>query len=288
MLIIQLLQTQPLFFTLVVALIGACIGSFLNVVIYRLPTMMQQDWHNQCRELLEIEPQNSGQQPFNLIFPGSNCPYCHHKIAVLENIPILSYLYLKGYCKSCNHKISIQYPVVEILTAVFSAYIAWHYGFSLQALFALLLTWTLICLSVIDLQHSLLPDDITLPFMWLGLAGNIFSVFTDIYSSLIGAMLGYTTLWLIFMSFKLITGKEGIGHGDFKLLALLGAWLGWQMLPVIILLSSITASLAGIIMIVFLGRERTSAFPFGPYLALAGWVALLWGHQLTSMYTNNL
>jgi len=286
--VIQLFQTEPVFFVITMALLGMCVGSFLNVVIYRLPKMMQQDWHEQCCELLEIKNEDGKeQQHINLIFPGSSCPACQHKITALENIPVLSYLYLKGRCRSCNVKISPQYPLIEILTGLTTAYITWHFGFSLQTLFAVLLTWALICLSVIDLEHSLLPDDITLPFMWLGLACNIFGVFTDITSSLIGAMLGYSILWLIFMGFKVITGKEGMGYGDFKLLALLGAWLGWQSLPLIILLSSIAASLIGIIMILFRGRDKSVAFPYGPYLAIAGWITLLWGEELIGTYLNS-
>ena len=285
--VIQLLQAQPVFFIIAMALFGLIIGSFLNVVIYRLPKMMQQDWHEQCCELLDIKNKNGEEQQVNLIFPGSSCPACQHKITALENIPVISYLFLKGRCKSCNVKISPQYPLIEILTGLTTAYITWHFGFSPQTLFAVLLTWALICLSVIDLEHSLLPDDITLPFMWLGLACNIFGVFTDITSSLIGAMLGYSILWLIFMGFKVITGKEGMGYGDFKLLALLGAWLGWQSLPLIILLSSIAASLIGIIMILFRGRDKSVAFPYGPYLAIAGWITLLWGEELIGTYLNS-
>jgi len=285
--VIQLLQAQPVFFVIAMALLGLIIGSFLNVVIYRLPIMMQQDWQKQCCELLDIKNENGEEQQVNLIFPGSSCPACQHKITALENIPVISYLFLKGRCKSCNAKISPQYPLIEILTGLTTAYITWHFGFSLQTLFAVLLTWALICLSVIDLEHSLLPDDITLPFMWLGLACNIFGIFTDITSSLIGAMLGYSILWLIFMSFKVITGKEGMGYGDFKLLALLGAWLGWQSLPLIILLSSITASIIGIAMIIFKGKDKAAAFPFGPYLAIAGWITLLWGEELIGTYLNN-
>jgi leader peptidase (prepilin peptidase)/N-methyltransferase len=287
MTVIYLLQTQPIFFVLSIGLLGMCIGSFLNVVIYRLPKMMEQDWHKQCCDLLEIKNEERKEQQINLIFPRSSCPACNHKITALENIPVLSYLYLKGRCRSCKVKISPQYPLIEVFTGLTTAYIAWHFGFSLQTLFAVLLTWALISLSMIDLEHSLLPDDITLPFMWLGLACNIFGVFTDITSSLIGAMLGYSILWLIFMSFKVITGKEGMGYGDFKLLALLGAWLGWQFLPLIILLSSITASIIGIAMIMFKGRDKAAAFPFGPYLAIAGWITLLWGEELIGNYINS-
>jgi len=284
---IQLLQFQPVIFVIAMALLGLIVGSFLNVVISRLPKMMEQDWHEQCCDLLEIKNEKRKEQQVSLFFPGSSCPVCHHKITALENIPVISYLYLKGRCKSCKTKISPQYPIIEILTGLTSAYVAWHFGFTLQTLFAVLLTWALICLSMIDLEYSLLPDDITLPFLWLGLTCNIFGVFTDIYSSLIGAILGYSVLWIIFMSFKIVTGKEGMGYGDFKLLSLLGAWFGWQYLPLVILLSSIAASLIGIAMIIFRGREKSTAFPFGPYLAIAGWVTLIWGEELVGIYLNS-
>jgi len=285
MLILQIFQSQPAFFIFAMALLGMCIGSFLNVVIYRLPIMMQRDWHEQCCELLDIKNEDvTEQEKFNLTLPRSACPACQHKITAFENIPVISYLFLKGRCSSCKVKISPQYPIIEIVTGLMTAYVAWHFGFSLQTLGAVFFTWALICLSVIDLEHSLLPDDITLSFLWLGLACNIFGIFTDIYSSLIGAMLGYGILWIIFISFKAATGKEGMGYGDFKLLALLGAWLGWQYLPLIILLSSITATVIGIAMIIFKGRDKAAAFPFGPYLAIAGWIALIWGDQLTAIY----
>ncbi len=286
--VVQFIQVQPVVFIMIVTFIGLCVGSFLNVVIYRLPKMMERDWHEQCRELLEINNGNEEkQQQFDLVFPGSNCPVCQHKITALENIPVISYLFLKGRCKSCKTKISPQYPLVEIFTGLTSAFIAWHFGFSLQTVFALLLTWALISLSMIDLEHSLLPDDITLPFLWLGLACNMFGIFTDIYSSLMGAMFGYGLLWIIFKSFKIITGKEGMGYGDFKLLALLGAWLGWQTLPLIILLSSVAASVVGIMLIFFKGRDKAATFPFGPYLAIAGWIALIQGDVLIGFYLNS-
>lgn len=273
---------------MLMAFVGLCVGSFLNVVIYRLPKMMERDWHEQCCELLKINNDSGkAQQPINLVLPASSCPVCQHKISALENIPVISYLFLKGRCKSCHTKISLQYPLVELFTCLSTAYIAWQFGFSLQTVFAALLTWALISLSMIDLEHSLLPDDITLPFLWLGLGCNMFGIFTDIYSSLLGAMLGYSILWIIFMGFKIVTGKEGMGYGDFKLLALLGAWLGWQTLPLIILLSSIAASAIGLIMILFKGRDKTAAFPFGPYLAIAGWITLIQGDKLIGIYLNS-
>ncbi len=277
---------QPhIVFIIFAGLVGCAIGSFLNVVIHRLPQIMQRDWQRQCRELLNIDAdQQHIQSPISLLSPGSHCPACQHKITAMENIPIISYLLLKGHCKACGAKISIQYPLVEGFAGLSSAYLAWHFGFSLQALCAMPLIWALICLSLIDLQHTLLPDDITLPVMWLGIACNIFGIFTDLHASVIGAMLGYGVLWMIFTIFKAVTGKEGIGYGDFKLLALLGAWLGWQALPLIVILSSVAASILGIIMIAFGDRTKETPFPFGPYLAVSGWIVLLWGHDLTDVY----
>lgn len=283
---LEVLQAQPFLFVLCMAILGLCVGSFLNLVIYRLPKMMQQDWHTQCCKFLDIED-NIEQPNLTLFFPASHCPQCQHRLTLVENIPIISYCFQHGRCKSCNAHIPIKYLIIEVLTAIASAYIAWHFGFGLQAILAIVLTWVLICLAAIDLKHSLLPDDLTLPFMWLGLACNLFNIFTDLYSSLIGAMLGYIVFWSIFMIFKIVTGKEGLGHGDFKLLALLGAWFGWQMLPLIILLSSISASLIGVVLIIFYGRDRAATLPFGPYLAVAGWVTLLWGNQLTWIYYAN-
>ena len=287
---LEILEAEPFLFVFFIALLGVCFGSFLNLVIYRLPKIMQRDWHVQCCKFLDIEDKHKeiNQQKLNLFFPASHCPQCQHRLTLVENIPIISYCIQSGCCKSCNAHIPIQYLIIEILSAIAPAYIAWHFGFGLQAIFAVVLTWVLICLAAIDLKHSLLPDDLTLPFMWLGLICNMFNIFTDLYSSLIGAMLGYMVFWSIFMVFKIATGKEGLGYGDFKLLALLGAWFGWQMLPLIILLSSLTASLIGIVLIVLYGRDRQAALPFGPYLALAGWVTLLWGDELIKMYQINL
>lgn len=283
---LEILQAQPLLFVSCIAILGLCVGSFLNVIIYRLPKMLQQDWYTQCYNFLDIEEKKKEVNPqkFNLFFPLSHCPQCQNRLTLVENIPIISYCLQRGHCKSCKAYIPIKYLIIEVLSAIASAYVAWHFGFGLQAILAIVLTWVLICLAAIDLKHSLLPDDLTLPFMWLGFICNMFNIFTDLYSSLIGAMLGYMIFWSIFMIFKIATGKEGLGYGDFKLLALLGAWFGWQMLPLIILLSSILASLIGIVLIIFYGRDRQATLPFGPYLAIAGWVVLLWGKQLTSIY----
>ncbi len=299
------------------AVLGLLVGSFLNVVIYRLPIMMEQEWRKQCCEFLNLPSAESMEtvsqtnkpllksrsmprfwrrlqekrrkpekihEPFNLVRPRSRCPHCHNLIRAINNIPVISYLLQKGKCKNCNNKISLRYPLIELLTGLLTGYIAWHFGYNLQTLFAVILTWSLICLSMIDFDYQLLPDDITLPLLWLGLACNIFNLFTDIYSSLIGAMLGYGILWIIFISFKLLTGKEGMGYGDFKLLAMLGAWLGWEMLPLIVLLSSMLGSVIGVSLILTGKQGRNKPIPFGPYLAVAGWIALIWGQEITDIY----
>ena len=290
--LIDALQTSTPLFFFAVTLLGLTVGSFLNVVIYRLPRMMQDSWHTQCQELLNAEQEQQAEQSsaeavknkYNLVVPRSACPSCGHKITALENIPVISYLFLKGKCSSCETPISIRYPILEIFTAVLSVIVAAHFGFGWQCGAALLLTWALICLSVIDFDHKLLPDDITLPFLWLGLLVNINGLFTDINASVIGAIAGYLSLWSVYWLFKLLTGKEGMGYGDFKLLAMLGAWLGWQSLPGIVLLSSFVGALIGISLVLFRGRDKNIPIPFGPYLAIAGWIYLLWGENLTQWY----
>lgn len=280
--IINLLEHNPALFTVTVFAIGLTVGSFLNVVIHRLPLMMERDWQAQCQEYLGEPPKE--QSPLSLAKPASHCPHCGHKIRFYENIPVLSYLWLRGKCSACQQAISVRYPLIELLTAVMSAVIAWHFGFGWQAGAALLLTWALIALSVIDTDHQLLPDVITLPFLWLGLMLSLFPVFADVRSSLIGAIAGYLSLWTVYQLFKLLTGKEGMGFGDFKLLALLGAWMGWQSLPLIIILSSAVGAVLGGAMIALRGRDRAQPIPFGPYLAIAGWIALLWGEHISSAY----
>ena len=216
--------------------------------------------------------------------PRSRCPHCGHQITALENIPVLSYLVLAGKCSTCHAAISIRYPLIEMVSATLALFCAWHFGFGLQALLAILLSWGLLTLTMIDMDHQLLPDDITLPFMWIGILANMFGLFTDIHSSLFGVMAGYTVLWTVYILFKLATGKEGMGYGDFKLLAMLGGWLGWQMLPLIILLSSFVGAIIGIGLIIFAQHDRAKPIPFGPYLAIAGWIALIWGDKLTGVY----
>jgi leader peptidase (prepilin peptidase) / N-methyltransferase len=281
--ITHLFQSQPFLFIIYTAFFGLFIGSFLNVVILRLPVMLHRSWETQCLELQGQEPSKHTEK-FNLVVPRSRCPKCNHQISAYENIPVLSYLIQRGHCKHCNNKISPRYPSIELLTALLSGIVAWHYGFSWEVVFALLLTWALISLSFIDIDHQILPDDITLPFLWLGLGLSLFGIFTEVHSSIIGAMAGYLSLWLVYQLFKLITGKEGMGYGDFKLLALFGAWFGWQILPLTILLSSFVGAVIGISMIVFMGRDRQIPIPFGPYLALAGWIAMMWGDDINSAY----
>ena len=270
-------------------IIGAFIGSFLNVVMYRTPIMLERQWKSECQELLSLESiqttdEKDSTKKYNLCVPRSHCPSCNHQVKAIENIPILSYLFLKGKCSNCGKKISLQYPFVELLTAVLTSIVIWKFGFSWQALGGVLLTWSLIALSGIDIKTQLLPDNLTLPLLWLGIIFNVFQTYTDLTSSVLGAIFGYLSLWTVFHVFKLITGKEGMGYGDFKLLAALGAWFGWQYLPLIILLSSAVGAIFGIFMIVTKLQERSQPIPFGPYLAVAGWVAMLYGNQLITLY----
>ncbi len=281
----QVLQNHPAIFIGLIGLLGLLVGSFLNVVAHRVPVMMHKAWRKECLEYLEMdkdsEPDN---QRFDLIKPDSHCPTCHHAIKSYENIPIISYIVLKGRCANCNTRISLRYPAVELFTALTSAIIAWNFGYGLQTAFALLLNWGLISASLIDLDHQLLPDSVTLPLLWLGLFISLFGIFTDSRSSIIGAISGWLAFWLVYIIFKCITGKEGMGFGDFKLLAALGAWLGWQVLPAIVLLSSFVGAIVGITMMVFFNHTRSVPIPFGPYLASAGWIALLWGEDLNNYY----
>jgi leader peptidase (prepilin peptidase)/N-methyltransferase len=278
----DLLLAQPALFAGLVFLVGLMVGSFLNVVIHRLPKMMEADWAAQCAEL-RGEP--SPQAPrYNLWLPRSACPSCGHGITALENIPALSWLWLRGRCSACGAAISSRYPLVELFTALLSAAAAWKWGLSPQTLGALLLLWTLVALAFIDLDTTLLPDSLTLPLLWLGLLFNLGGHFTTLSSAVVGAIAGYLVLWSVYWLFKLATGKEGMGFGDFKLLAALGAWLGWEMLPVIVLLSSAVGAVVGIAMIVFVKHDRRIPIPFGPYLAGGGAVALFFGADLTHAY----
>lgn len=287
---LSIILTIPTLFSALAGVIGLLVGSFLNVVIYRLPIIMQQGWRKECREYLQINPEADSlgdtdkEEPFNLVFPLSRCPSCNAPIKPYQNIPVISYLFLRGKCATCSCHISMRYPIIEAFTAIASIMVASHFGYTPQAVFALLLTWSLIALIFIDIDHQLLPDSITLPMLWLGLCLSLFNVYTDAHSSIIGAIAGYAALWIVFHLFKLATGKEGMGYGDFKLLALFGAWLGWQYLPVIILLSSLVGAAIGLGMIVFVKHDHNVPIPFGPYLAAAGWIALLWGNDLNHLY----
>ncbi len=277
---------NPLLFISLTSLIGLFVGSFLNVVIHRLPIMMEQEWQAQAAEL-RGEPSPEGSR-FNLATPRSRCPHCGHLISAVENIPIVSYVFLRGRCRHCSAPISRRYPLVELLTAALTGLAAAHFGATLAALGAILFIWAMIALAFIDLDTQLLPDQITLPLLWLGLAFNLVGTYADLSSAVIGAMAGYLSLWSVYWLFKLITGKEGMGYGDFKLLGAIGAWLGWMLLPLTILLSSVVGALVGIALIALTRHKREQAIPFGPYLAAAGIIALFWGDAITSAYLNTL
>ena len=267
--------------------LGLVVGSFLNVVIYRLPLMMETRWRKDCCELLEVE-QEKLEAPLNLATPNSHCPVCKTAIKPWQNIPVLSYLLLRGKCGNCATPISPRYPVLELVTGLMTLALAWFFDLSPALLGAALLTWALIALTVIDIDHQLLPDDITLPLMWLGLLFNLTATYATLPDAVIGAMAGYLILWGIYWAFKLLTGKEGMGYGDFKLLAALGAWLGWQALPLVILLSSLVGAVCGVALMIIKRRGKEIPIPFGPYLAMAGWIALLWGDDIMSGYLGTL
>lgn len=280
----NLLAQHPAFLIGTVFLFGLLVGSFINVVAYRLPVMMDRDWRRQCLEYLHPDEPAAEEERFDLIAPRSRCPSCGHRITAVENVPVLSYLFLRGKCSACGTRISPRYPIVEFATALLSAVVAWRLGWGWPLAAALIFTWALIALSLIDFDHKLLPDSITLPLLWLGLLLSLGAVFTDMRSSIIGGAAGYLSLWSVYQLFRLLTGKEGMGFGDFKLLAAIGAWLGWQALPVTILLSSLVGAVVGIALILIRGRDRNIPIPFGPYIAAAGWLALLWGEDITHAY----
>ena len=263
--------------------LGLVVGSFLNVVIYRLPLMMETRWRKDCCELLEV-PQEKEAPRLTLATPNSHCPHCGSAIKPWQNIPVLSYLLLRGKCAVCGVGISLRYPTIELITGLLTLSLAWYFALSPALLGAVIFTWALVTLTMIDVDHKLLPDDITLPLLWLGLLFNIGGTYVSLADAVIGAMAGYLILWSVYWLFKLTTGKEGMGYGDFKLLAALGAWLGWQALPLIILLSSLVGALCGIALILLKGRGREVPIPFGPYLAVAGWIAMIWGEEITSRY----
>ncbi|RTL03279.1 MAG: prepilin peptidase [Neisseriaceae bacterium] len=276
------LQASPTLLISVVTLLGMLVGSFLNVAIHRMPIMLERAWQAECAYARGEEP--APQNKYNLVVPRSACPQCGHKISAGENIPVVSYLLLGGKYKQCKTPISARYPLVEALTGVLSGYIAFHFGYGPQLIGALFFCWILVALTFIDFDTQLLPDDLTLPLLWLGLAFNISGSFVSLSHAVIGAMAGYLILWSVYWLFKLIRGKEGMGYGDFKLLAAIGAWLGWQALPLVILLSSVVGVIAGIIINIRAKHGLSSPFAFGPYLAIAGMIAMLWGPVLTAMY----
>lgn len=273
---------ENLLSTVIFGLLGLLIGSFINVVVYRMPKMMQRESDNyvasECGKALPHT------ERYNLMLPGSACPECGHKITSMENIPVLSYLLLRGKCSACQTPISLRYPIVEAISGLLSACLIWHFGSGAAGLAALVFMWFLLAMSLIDFDTQLLPDDLTLPLLWFGLVLNIYSVFSSLESAVIGAVIGYLALWSVYWLFKLLTGKEGMGYGDFKLLAALGAWMGWQMLPLIILLSSLVGAIVGLSMIALGKMGFSKQIPFGPYLACAGLIALIWGAQINASY----
>ncbi|HUT41404.1 MAG TPA: A24 family peptidase [Gammaproteobacteria bacterium] len=283
--LLRLLEASLVLFGITSGVLGLLVGSFLNVVIYRLPIMINRAWSRECSELQgNPEPDNGSQPIYNLIIPASSCPHCQRPIRAVENIPLLSYLLLRGRCAGCGSTIPRRYPSIELVTALLSAVVAMHYGFGREALAALLFTWALIPLFMIDFDHQILPDSITLPLLWAGLLLSLFGVFVDSATSIIGAAAGYLSLWSIYHLFKLLTGKEGMGYGDFKLLGAIGAWVGWQQLPIVILFSSVVGAAIGIGLILLKGRDHNQPMPFGPFLAAAGWLTLLWGQDIISLY----
>ncbi len=288
--IIIVLQSSPWLFYSTVLFFGLCVGSFLNVVAYRLPLMMERDWKRECHEFLELPAPEFETRlvALNLATPASACPNCGHQLRFWENIPVISYLFLRARCSSCGTTISIQYPAVELITGIASLFAAFAFGVSIQTVAALFFTWVLIALTLIDLKKQLLPDNMTLPLLWSGIFLSFFDIFTDLSSSVIGAIAGYMILWSVYQLFKLLTKKEGMGFGDFKLLAALGAWAGFSYLPQIILVSSVVGSIIGISMLIFGKTKQQQPIPFGPYLAIAGWIALLWGETINATYLSFL
>lgn len=286
MALLELLAGSPALFVILAVVLGLMVGSFLNVVIYRLPLMMEREWRVQCAELLDQPDPESEHPPLTLWGPRSQCPSCGHLIQAVENIPLLSYVLQRGRCAHCRAAIGLQYPLVEALSGVLAGIVAWKFGFGWPALTALAFTWILLAASVIDLRHQLLPDNLTLPLLWLGLGVALFGLFADLPGAVMGAMAGYLSLWSVYQLFRLLTGKEGMGHGDFKLLAALGAWTGGSYLVTIILLSSLVGAIFGLALILLRGRDRGLPMPFGPFLAAAGWIALLWGEAINRAYLN--
>lgn len=277
------LASQPLMYLSIALLLGLIVGSFLNVLVHRLPIMLERQWQAEAREVLEL-PSEAQAPRFDLLLPPSQCPHCAHRIRPWENIPVISYLALRGRCSGCQARISPRYPLVELACGALTLFVAWRFGVTGTALALLLLSWGLLAMSMIDIEHQLLPDALVLPLLWLGLIVNAFEMFVPLEDALWGTVAGYLSLWSVFWVFKMVTGKEGMGYGDFKLLALIGAWGGWQVLPLTLLLSSVLGAVIGLIMLRVKGLKASTPIPFGPYLAIAGWIALLWGGQITTSY----
>ena len=297
MLALDYLSSNLWTLTFVCTILGLSIGSFLNVMVYRIPIMLEKQWRAQAREILTAESQDPKATPpaspitektFNLVYPNSHCPHCETAIKPWHNIPVISYLLLGGKCAKCAHPISKRYPIVEMVTAILTILVVWQFGFTLQSAALLVFSWALITLTLIDFDHQLLPDNITLPLLWAGLIVNSSGLIVTLPDALWGAVAGYLSLWSVYWLFKLITGKEGMGYGDFKLLAALGAWLGWQTLPLIIMLSSLVGAAVGLGLILLRGQDKNTPIPFGPYLAIAGWIAALWGESIIVAYSHYL
>ncbi len=279
----------PTYIYVGVLILGLLVGSFLNVVIYRLPKMMHREWDEQCKEYIDAKDNGLDDlapetETFNLAVPNSTCPNCKAPIKAWQNIPVISYLFLKGCCANCKIKISTRYPIVEAVTGLLSVFMLYQFGASPQTYFGLILLWSLVSLTMIDVDHQLLPDSITFPLLWLGIIANYFDTYTSLEHSIMGAIFGYLSLWSVYWIFKIVTKKEGMGYGDFKLLAALGAWMGWQFLPIIIILSSFVGAVIGIAGIVLMGKDKAKPIPFGPYLAIAGLIAFFWGETIWAHY----
>ncbi|MDX5405474.1 MAG: A24 family peptidase [Chromatiaceae bacterium] len=287
--VIEVFSTYPALFIAAVAIISLMVGSFLNVVIYRLPIMMEREWQQEYQAYFSPDANTASSEPFNLAVPRSRCPKCQSAIKAYDNIPVISWLMLSGKCRSCKAPISARYPAIEALTALLSATVAWQLGFGLPALLLIFVTWVLVALTFIDIDKMLLPDQLTLPLLWLALLFSLTdSAMVNPAQAIVGAACGYLSLWSVYWLFKLLTGKEGMGYGDFKLMAIFGALLGWQQLPLIILLSSVVGAVIGVSLLSIQGKDKATPIPFGPYIAAAGWIALLWGEQLTNAYLRYL
>jgi len=283
--LINIFNSSSAIFISCVGLISLLIGSFINVVIARLPKILMRQWRNECYEYLELPNTNPDDTTkLSLFLPGSYCPKCKTSLKAIENIPLISYIFLRGKCRTCKNKISLQYPLVELLSSILCIVVAWKFGVTWQTVAGCVLTLVLISQSGIDLKHKIIPDEITLPVLWLGIILSLVPIFSTSVSSIIGAVSGYLILWLMYWMFYWITKKEGMGYGDFKLLAMLGAWLGWQLLPFILVCSSIIGSIVGVAFILCTKLDRNTRIPFGPFLAIAGWIALMWGHEINNWY----